>query len=170
MLCVWVGNNVLRPGQTARRRVSALVTTESLCRKAGNAWHWGCSPCHQLLGHSAADSPKHAVHFIDNSTTWCLEAVLSLTGIASNSRWQSDVYQILDDYLHNPVPTSFDKQNENILEKKIFVFVERHKERLLQLPLCILLHLAACVLQHLSNQDFNLLFNWKRFFEHLKLT
>lgn len=54
-----------------------------------------------------------------------------MTGIASNSRWQSDVYQILDDYLHNPVATSFDKQNENILEKKIFVFVERHKERLL---------------------------------------
>lgn len=59
-----------------------------------------------------------------------------MTWITSKSRWQSDVYQILDDYLRNTVATSFDKQNENILEKKIFVFVEmglveRHKERLL---------------------------------------
>lgn len=51
LLPVWVGNNVLGPGQTVCCRVSLLVTTEPLWGKAGNAWHWGCSPA---SGHSAS--------------------------------------------------------------------------------------------------------------------
>lgn len=58
-----------------------------------------------------------------------------MTGITSNSHWQSDVYQILDDYLHNPAATSFDKQNENILEKKNICFCRKAQREALIAPI-----------------------------------